>query len=91
MVQICSKNGPNIVKILSKNEANLGFLWFWSFFGPNLNPFFRFHVRAPTFFQQCRDQQWYIHQLQALQAGYSSQIADIKEQLANQLSRSGNF
>ena len=42
----------------------------------------RFHVRAPTFFQQCRDQQWYIHQLQALQAGYSSQIADIKEQLA---------
>lgn len=49
----------------------------------------RFHVRAPTFFQQCRDQQWYIHQLQALQAGYSSQIADIKEQLANQLSRSG--
>jgi tripartite motif-containing protein 37 len=41
----------------------------------------RFHVRAPTFFQQCRDQQWYIHQLQALQAGYSSQIADIKGQL----------
>ena len=51
----------------------------------------RFHVRAPTFFQQCRDQQWYIHQLQGLQAGYSTQIADIKEQLANQLSqRSGN-
>jgi len=48
----------------------------------------RFHVRAPTFFQQCRDQQWYIHQLQALQAGYSSQIADIKEQLANQISKS---
>ena len=50
----------------------------------------RFHVRAPTFFQQCRDQQWYIHQLQALQAGYSSQIADIKEQLANQISKSGH-
>ena len=49
----------------------------------------RFHVRAPTFFQQCRDQQWYIHQLQALQAGYSAQIADIKEQLANQISKSG--
>jgi hypothetical protein len=48
----------------------------------------RFHVRAPTFFQQCRDQQWYIHQLQGLQAGYSAQIADIKEQLASQLSRS---
>ena len=50
----------------------------------------RFHVRAPTFFQQCRDQQWYIHQLQGLQAGYSTQIADIKEQLANQLCKSGN-
>ena len=50
----------------------------------------RFHVRAPTFFQQCRDQQWYIHQLQALQAGYSAQIADIKEQLANQLSKSSS-
>ena len=50
----------------------------------------KFHVRAPTFFQQCRDQQWYIHQLQALQAGYSSQIADIKEQLANQISKSGS-
>ena len=49
----------------------------------------KFHVRAPTFFQQCRDQQWYIHQLQALQAGYSAQIADIKEQLANQLCKSG--
>ena len=49
----------------------------------------RFHVRAPTFFQQCRDQQWYIHQLQALQAGYSAQIADIKDQLANQLCKSG--
>ena len=23
-----------------------------------------FQVRPPTFFQQCRDQQWYIHQLQ---------------------------
>ena len=50
----------------------------------------RFHVRAPTFFQQCRDQQWYIHQLQALQAGYSAQIADIKEQLASQLSKSSS-
>ena len=50
----------------------------------------RFHVRAPTFFQQCRDQQWYIHQLQALQAGYSAQIADVKEQLASQLSKSSS-
>ena len=23
----------------------------------------KFHVRSPTYFQQCRDQQWYIHQV----------------------------
>lgn len=27
-------------------------------------------MRPPTFFQQCRDQQWYIHQLQALQVSF---------------------
>lgn len=48
-------------------------------------------MRAPTFFQQCRDQQWYIHQLQALQAGYSAQICDFKERLANQLSKAGGY
>ena len=49
----------------------------------------RFHVRPPTFFQQCRDQQWYIHQMQALQTGYMTQIADLKQRLALQMSRHG--
>ena len=46
----------------------------------------RFQVRPPTYFQQCRDQQWYIHQLQALQAGYAAQIGELKDRLALQLS-----
>ncbi|XP_037515005.1 E3 ubiquitin-protein ligase TRIM37-like [Rhipicephalus sanguineus] len=28
----------------------------------------RFEVRPPTFFHKCRDQQWYLAQLQAQQA-----------------------
>ncbi|XP_046391050.1 E3 ubiquitin-protein ligase TRIM37-like isoform X1 [Ischnura elegans] len=39
----------------------------------------RFHVRAPTYFQKCRDQEWYISQLQALEAQYSAQINELKE------------
>lgn len=27
---------------------------------------YRFHVRPPSFFQKCRDQQWYINQLEQL-------------------------
>ena len=49
----------------------------------------RFQVRAPTYFQQCRDQQWYIHQMQALQAGYVAQISELKERLASHISRTG--
>ena len=49
----------------------------------------RFHVRPPTFFQQCRDQQWYIHQMQALQTGYMTQIADLKQRMALQMTRHG--
>ena len=53
--------------------------------------FCRFQVRPPTFFQQCRDQQWYIHQLQALQAGYAAQIAELKDRLSLQMSRHSNL
>ena len=49
----------------------------------------RFHVRPPTFFQQCRDQQWYIHQMQSLQTGYMTQIAELKQRLALQMTRHG--
>ncbi|CAH0555816.1 unnamed protein product [Brassicogethes aeneus] len=42
----------------------------------------RFQVRAPTYFQKSRDQQWYINQLQAIQNRYISQINESKERLA---------
>merc|ERR1719427_780272 len=38
----------------------------------------KFQVRPPTFYQKCRDQQWYIHQLQTLTAQYTQQIAELK-------------
>lgn len=48
---------------------------------------FRFQVRAPTFYQRCRDQQWYINQLQTVQNQYISQINESKERLAAEISR----
>uniref|UniRef100_A0A8C4Y9H8 Tripartite motif containing 37 n=1 Tax=Gopherus evgoodei TaxID=1825980 RepID=A0A8C4Y9H8_9SAUR len=39
----------------------------------------RFQVRSPTFFQKCRDQQWYITQLEAAQTSYIQQINNLKE------------
>ncbi|XP_018013236.1 uncharacterized protein LOC108670287 isoform X2 [Hyalella azteca] len=41
----------------------------------------RFQVRPPTFFQKCRDQQWYIHQLQR-------QLSSSKERLPAETNRS---
>ncbi|XP_053563361.1 E3 ubiquitin-protein ligase TRIM37 [Bombina bombina] len=48
----------------------------------------RFQVRSPTFFQKCRDQHWYISQLEAAQTSYVQQINNLKERLAIELSRS---
>ncbi|XP_064424899.1 E3 ubiquitin-protein ligase TRIM37 isoform X1 [Latimeria chalumnae] len=48
----------------------------------------RFQVRSPTFFQKCRDQHWYISQLEASQTSYLQQINNLKERLAIELSRS---
>ncbi|XP_048223052.1 E3 ubiquitin-protein ligase TRIM37 isoform X3 [Perognathus longimembris pacificus] len=47
----------------------------------------RFQVRSPTFFQKCRDQHWYITQLEAAQASYIQQINNLKERLTIELSR----
>ncbi|XP_043210074.1 E3 ubiquitin-protein ligase TRIM37-like [Amphibalanus amphitrite] len=47
----------------------------------------RFQVRPPTFFQKCRDQQWYINQLQTIQGQYVAQINDLKERIAMELTR----
>lgn len=41
--------------------------------------FWRFQVRSPTFFQKCRDQHWYIAQLEAAQTSYIQQINNLKE------------
>jgi len=41
----------------------------------------KFQVRPPTFYQKCRDQEWYIHQLQGLTAQYQTQIVELKSQL----------
>uniref|UniRef100_A0A8D2Q2W2 Tripartite motif containing 37 n=3 Tax=Varanus komodoensis TaxID=61221 RepID=A0A8D2Q2W2_VARKO len=47
----------------------------------------RFQVRSPTFFQKCRDQHWYISQLEAAQTSYAQEISNLKEGLAITLSR----
>ncbi|EFN67872.1 Tripartite motif-containing protein 37 [Camponotus floridanus] len=47
----------------------------------------RFQVRPPTFYQRCRDQQWYISQLLTLQNQYTTQINELKERLAIEISR----
>ena len=36
-------------------------------------------VRPPTFYQKCRDQQWYINQLETSQRQSVQQISDLKE------------
>ncbi|XP_038054769.1 E3 ubiquitin-protein ligase TRIM37-like isoform X2 [Patiria miniata] len=47
----------------------------------------QFQVRAPTFYQKCRDQQWHINHLEAAQRLYVTQVNDLKERLAIELSR----
>ncbi|XP_063059670.1 E3 ubiquitin-protein ligase TRIM37 isoform X3 [Engraulis encrasicolus] len=47
----------------------------------------RYQVRSPTFFQKCRDQSWYIGQLEAAQSSYLQQIHHLQERLAMQLFR----
>ncbi|XP_031553349.1 E3 ubiquitin-protein ligase TRIM37-like isoform X1 [Actinia tenebrosa] len=47
----------------------------------------RFQVRPPTFYQKCRDQQWYINQLETGQLQCIQQVNDLKERLAIELSR----
>jgi tripartite motif-containing protein 37 len=41
----------------------------------------RFQVRASTFFQKCRDQQWYVNQLLRQQSQNLSQIRELKDRL----------
>jgi hypothetical protein len=47
----------------------------------------RFQVRSPTFFQKCRDQQWYIQHLESAQQNFVAQVNDLRERLAIEFSR----
>ncbi|XP_073944328.1 E3 ubiquitin-protein ligase TRIM37-like isoform X2 [Choristoneura fumiferana] len=47
----------------------------------------RFQVRPPTFYQRCRDQQWYINQLITMRNQHILQINDLKERLSLEMSR----
>ena len=47
----------------------------------------RFQVRSPTFFQKCRDQQWYIQHLEATQRNFIAQVNELRERLAIEMSR----
>lgn len=47
----------------------------------------RYQVRAPTYHQKCRDQQWHIGQLESQATTNAQQITDLKERLAIELSR----
>jgi len=44
-------------------------------------------VRSPTFFQKCRDQQWYIQHLESAQQSFVAQVNELRERLAIELSR----
>lgn len=50
----------------------------------------RFQVRPPTFYQKCRDQQWYINQLETNQAQYVHHINDLKDRLIMEMSRNSS-
>nr|CAD7438555.1 unnamed protein product [Timema bartmani] len=50
----------------------------------------RFQVRPPTFFQRCRDQQWYIGQMVTVQNQYVTQLNELKERLAIEITRNSN-
>ncbi|KAK6629901.1 hypothetical protein RUM43_003722 [Polyplax serrata] len=50
-----------------------------------------FLVRPPTFFQKCRDQQWYINQMAKIQSQYIAQLNDLKERLNLKVARNSNF
>lgn len=51
----------------------------------------RFQVRPSTFFQKCRDQQWYINQLLRAQSSNLSQIRELKDRLEREQNKNCTF
>lgn len=47
----------------------------------------RFQVRASTFFERCRDQQWFLNQLMKKQANQLNEIRQLKERLRREMAR----
>lgn len=47
----------------------------------------RFQVRPSTFFQRCRDQQWYINQLLHTQSQHKAQIKTLMEKLDREIKK----
>lgn len=48
----------------------------------------RFQVRPSTFFQRCREQQWHIHQLVKTGQQQATEIAELKQQLERERTKS---
>ncbi|CAH8581118.1 unnamed protein product [Schistosoma turkestanicum] len=51
----------------------------------------KFQVRAPTYFQKCRDQNWHISQLEANQGHCFTQLAELKERLSSEVAKQTNI
>lgn len=47
----------------------------------------RFQVRPSTFYQRCRDQQWYITQLLHKQSHHNLEVKELKERLKREINR----
>lgn len=47
----------------------------------------KFQVRPSTFFQRCRDQQWYINQLLKKQWHHENEIKQLKDRLRREVSK----
>lgn len=47
----------------------------------------RFQVRPSTFYQRCRDQQWYITQLLHKQSHHNLEVKELRERLKREINR----
>lgn len=47
----------------------------------------RFQVRPSTFYQRCRDQQWYITQLLHKQSHHNLEVKELKDRLKREINR----
>nr|XP_047141559.1 E3 ubiquitin-protein ligase TRIM37 isoform X2 [Hydra vulgaris] len=97
--QLCQDNSKNIVREFA-SDFEVGECWGYNrFFRLDLlanegylniesdNILLSFQVRAPTFHQKCRDQQWHISYLESQSKQYIAQVNELKDRLAIELSR----